>query len=141
MTLAAKEQELIDAARTVRDNAHAPYSRFHVGAALRCADGSIHVGVNVENSSYGQTICAERHAVGAAVAAGAKAGDVVEVAVVAEAAMPTPPCGACRQVLSEISRPNTTVVCFNLRDQKLARFILSDLLPNAFGAANIPDPT
>ncbi len=90
---------LIEAAEAVRACAHAPYSEFRVGAAVIDADGGVHVGCNVENASYGLSVCAERHAVAAAVAAGADG--LHAVAVVTDTAPPTPPCGACRQVLRE----------------------------------------
>ena len=86
------DAELLAAARAVRENAHAPYSRFTVGAAVRDEQGRVHVGCNVENASYGLTICAERNAVAAAVAAGARA--VRAVAVVTPTRPPGSPCGA-----------------------------------------------
>jgi cytidine deaminase len=101
------ELRLYEAARRAAGNAHAPYSRFAVGAALLPADGGEPVlGVNVENASYGLTSCAERNAVFAAVAAGRR--DFAAIAVHAEASS-APPCGACRQVLAEFA-PSMTVV-------------------------------
>jgi cytidine deaminase len=90
---------LVAAARQVREQAYAPASRFLVGAAVRSADGRVFVGCNVENASYGLTLCAERAAVCAAVAAGAR--ELVAVAIATDTVEPTPPCGACRQVLAE----------------------------------------
>jgi cytidine deaminase len=90
-------QPLIDAALAVRKNAYAPYSKFLVGAAVLTADGTMFIGTNVENASYGLTICAERIAAGAAVAAGHRT--ITAVAVATEAA--ASPCGACRQFLAE----------------------------------------
>ena len=90
---------LVAAAGSVRKRAHAPYSKFAVGAAILDGDGQIHLGCNVENASYGLSVCAERHAVGCAVAAGSSR--FVAIAVVADTTPPTSPCGACRQVLAE----------------------------------------
>ncbi len=99
---------LVAAARAVRRHAHAPYSRFAVGAAVVDEKGRVHVGCNVENASYGLTVCAERNAVAAAVAAGARA--VRAVAVVTPMRPPGTPCGACRQVLAELGEPATRVL-------------------------------
>jgi cytidine deaminase len=99
---------LVAAARAVRRRAHAPYSRFAVGAAVVDEKGRVHVGCNVENASYGLTVCAERNAVAAAVAAGARA--VRAVAVVTPTRPPGTPCGACRQVLAELGDADTRVL-------------------------------
>jgi len=121
---------LLQAARAVRRRAHAPYSRFRVGAAVLDDAGRIHVGCNVENASYGLTVCAERHAVAAAVAAGARA--IRAVAVVSDATPPAPPCGACRQVLAEHASPDTTVYLAGPRGASTAAHTLGALLPAAF---------
>jgi cytidine deaminase len=105
---AQSEKSLLAAARAVRRNAHAPYSRFLVGAAVADERGRIHVGCNVENASYGLTICAERNAVAAAVAAGARR--ITMVAVVTGSRPPASPCGACRQVLAELAGADTPVL-------------------------------
>ena len=117
-------EPLIEAAWQVRERAHAPYSKFHVGAAL-LADGQVFTGCNVENLSYGLTNCAERVAVGTAVAAGLR--NFEAVAVVADTAVPISPCGACRQVLAEFGDP---LVCLANRSERLV-FRLSELLPRA----------
>ena len=88
------DDELVDAAWSARENAHAPYSGFKVGAALLAADGRVFTGCNVENLSYGLTMCAERVAIGGAVAAGV--GEFAVIVVVAETGVPVSPCGACR---------------------------------------------
>ena len=120
---------LVRAARTVRRRAYAPYSRFRVGAAV-LAGGALHVGANVENASYGLTVCAERAAVAAAVAAGARRIDAVAVAT--GTAEPTPPCGACLQTLAELGRPDLPVVLAGARGARLDT-TLGALLPRGFG--------
>ena len=124
-------RELIAAARAVRARAWAPYSRFRVGAAV-LAGGAIHRGCNVENASYGLTVCAERNAVAAAVAAGARRIDAVAVA--SGTSPPTPPCGACLQVLAELGRRSTAVILLGARGARVET-TLGDLLPRAFGRA------
>ena len=114
---------LIEAAWQGRESAYAPYSKFAVGAALLASDGRIFIGCNVENISYGLTICAERVAVGAAVAAGVR--EFLGLVVVAESKVPISPCGACRQVLAEFGVP--LVMCVN-RTARL-EFSMADLLP------------
>ena len=116
---------LIEAAWSVREAAYAPYSKFTVGAALLAADGRVFTGCNVENISYGLTNCAERVAIGAAVAAGAR--EFLAVAVVADTGVPISPCGACRQVLAEFGVPR---VMLANRTERL-EFSLEALLPRA----------
>jgi cytidine deaminase len=99
-------KRLFEAAEIARRLAHAPYSKFQVGAAVLAADGSVHRGCNVENASYGMTMCAERNALARAVVEGQRP---VAVALVVDSRRPTPPCGACRQVLSELCAPETPV--------------------------------
>lgn len=94
-----QDRDLVAAACAVRLHSHSPYSRFRVGAALRCRSGRVFVGTNVENASFGLSICAERAAVCAAVAQGEK--EFAAIAICADGVAPTPPCGACRQVLLE----------------------------------------
>ena len=121
---------LIAAARAVRLNAHADFSHFLVGAALEAADGRVFTGCNVENATYGLTVCAERVAVFKAISEGCRA--FVRVAVVADTDAPTPPCGACRQILWEFGG-DLEVILANLTEQK-ARFSLAELLPHPFDA-------
>ena len=118
--------DLITAARTARESAYAPYSSFAVGAALLDADGRTFVGCNVENVSFGLTMCAERVAVGSAVAAGATNFDAI--AVVSDSAEPVVPCGACRQVLAEFS-PSLRVISATINGS-VTEFSLASLLPS-----------
>jgi cytidine deaminase len=120
-----ESEALIDAAWQTRERAYAPYSGFAVGAALLAADGRIFCGCNVENLSFGLTMCAERVAIGAAVAAGVR--DFVAMAVVADTAVPISPCGACRQVMAEFGVPK---VLLANRAGRL-EFTLEELLPRA----------
>lgn len=117
--------KLVAMAWQARENAYAPYSGFAVGAAVLGIDGRVFCGANVENLSYGLTMCAERVAVGAAVAAGVRG--IVRVAVVADSAVPISPCGACRQVLAEFGEPEL-VLASRL---EAVVFSLAELLPRA----------
>jgi cytidine deaminase len=99
---------LLEAAKRVREHAYAPYSGFRVGAAIQSDSGRVYVGANVENASYGATVCAERAAVAAMIAAGEKR--IVGVAVYAEGPELSMPCGMCRQVLVEFGKDATVVV-------------------------------
>lgn len=122
--------DLFAAARAVRDRAYAPYSGFRVGAALRCPDGSVHVGCNVENIAYPEGTCAEAGAIAAMIAAGGR--EIVEVWVLADAPEPVSPCGGCRQKLAEFAGPEATVVLAGPAGER-ARTTLGALLPGAFG--------
>lgn len=121
---------LIDAARRARENAHAAFSGFKVGAALETADGAIITGSNVENASYGLTMCAERVAMFKALSDGHRG--FVRIAIVANTESPTPPCGACRQILWEFGG-DLEIVLANLSEQK-GTYRLKDLLPLPFDA-------
>ena len=123
-------RDLIRQAIRARSSAHAPYSRFRVGAALRTRDGRVVTGCNVENASYGLTICAERNAVAAAVAAGHKTFSAL--AVVAEGTLPYP-CGACRQVLAEFCGDDFPVyIATASQPGKWLALRLGELLPCRF---------
>lgn len=124
------DEELIEAARTAARQAYAPYSDFAVGAALRFADGAIVTGGNVENASYGLSLCAETVAVAKAFAEGRRGG-LVAVAVAGAGGQPVTPCGRCRQVLNELATLGGTdprVLCAAAGETRL-----SGLLPQAFG--------
>ncbi|MBI2681378.1 MAG: cytidine deaminase [Candidatus Solibacter usitatus] len=122
---------LLDAARAARDNAHAPFSGFTVGAALEDAAGRIHTGCNVENATYGLTLCAERVAVFKAISEGAR--NFRRIAVVADTERLTPPCGACRQILWEFCG-NVPVLLGNLQGST-ETLQLADLFPRPFDAS------
>ncbi len=131
----SEDQLLIQAARTVRQNAYAPYSGYAVGAAVRTADGRVFAGCNVENASYGLSICAERAAVFSAIASGARR--------ITAVALCTPdggtPCGACRQVLLEFANdPQTCVVWVVKPDEIVGRYTLAELIPHGFHLRNAP---
>lgn len=127
-------QALIDAAAQVRQNAHAPYSNFQVGAAVRTASGRVFSGCNVENLAYPQGTCAEAGAIAAMVAAGER--EIVAVAVIAGGAEPVAPCGGCRQKLREFSRDDT-VVTMATTQGTTAQATLAELLPGAFSKAQM----
>jgi homotetrameric cytidine deaminase len=126
---------LVAAAREARDRAHAPYSRFHVGAALRAEDGSIHAGANVENSAYPQGQCAEASAIGVLVASGRR--HVVEAAVISDGEDVCVPCGGCRQRLREFMPLDATVHLLAERGAR-ATMTLEELLPRSFGPEYLP---
>ena len=124
------KDRLVAAARAARENAVAGFSGFKVGAALETADGSVITGCNVENATYGLTVCAERVAMFKALSEGHRA--FTSVAVVADTADPTPPCGACRQILWEFGG-DLEVFLANLTEHK-GTFRMKDLLPLPFDA-------
>lgn len=126
-----REKSLVAAACAVRARSHSPYSRFRVGAALLTAGGKVHLGTNVENASFGLSICAERTAVVRAVTDGDTA--FVAIAVCTDGPEPTPPCGACRQVLMEFA-PDAVVLMAGERgnDGPVLRMTVAELLPLAF---------
>lgn len=126
------KQKLVEAGVNARKRAYAPYSKFHVGAAVLTADGKIYEGANVENASYGATVCAERVAVFNAVSAGER--KLVAISVVGDEG--GAPCGMCRQVLSEWGM-NMLVIEVN-KDGKVVREVtLAEILPDAFTPANL----
>src|SRR5215470_1774159 len=120
---------LFKAASDARSNAYAPYSKLKIGAAVMTKDGEVFAGCNVENSSYGLSVCGERAAIFRAVAEGHK--DISAVAIIADTAAPPPPCGMCRQVMAELASPNLEIRARNLKGRE-QRYWLSRLLPNTF---------
>jgi cytidine deaminase len=140
---APERKALIAAARTAAAQAYAPYSKFHVGAALAFADGSVVTGANVENASYGLTLCAETVAAARAMSEGRRGG-LVAVAVFggkagADAPLaPVTPCGRCRQVLNELAQlGGTDPVVWCAGADEVLELRLSELLPHAFGPGNL----
>jgi len=124
--------ELVRQARAVQQHAYCPYSRFRVGAAIEAADGRVFVGCNVESASYGLTICAERMALGAAVAGGTRR--LARVVVATDAEPPASPCGACRQLLAEFGL-DLEVIAVGPKSER--RWTLADLLPDAFAKTSL----
>ena len=133
------DQELMDMAKKAAEYAYVPYSKFPVGAALECSDGTIFTGCNVENAAYGDTICAERTALFKAVSEGVREFDAIAIvgSKVGETnTLVTGPCGVCRQALYEFGGPELTVIMARSEDDYIVT-TLGDLLPYGFGPANL----
>ncbi|MFZ5826059.1 MAG: cytidine deaminase [Bacillota bacterium] len=128
------DERLIEAARSARERAYVPYSRFPVGAALLTEDGTLYSGCNIENASYGLTNCAERTAIFKAVSDGHQR--FTTIAVIADTADACSPCGACRQVMSEFG-PDAKVILTNLQGTTLVTTV-RELLPGAFTPMDLP---
>lgn len=126
-------KKLINAAKEAMQNSYAPYSNFRVGAALLCEDGSIYKGCNIENSSYGATICAERSAACAAVSNGHR--KYTAIAIISDAKVPTMPCGVCRQFLIEFG--DIDVICAASDEKNYKVYKLSELLAHSFDLKEI----
>ncbi|MEM8536608.1 MAG: cytidine deaminase [Pseudomonadota bacterium] len=131
MTDANDTEGLIAAARAVRENAHVPYSRFKVGAALRTPDGATYVGCNVENVAYPEGTCAEAGAIAAMVAGGAT--EIAELAVIADSPKPVSPCGGCRQKIAEFAGPDVKITMATT-DGLTLQTTVAELLPGSFDA-------
>jgi cytidine deaminase len=126
---------LFDAATKVRNHAHAPYSGFAVGAALRAEDGRIYIGCNVENAAYPSGTCAEQGAIAAMIASGAR--QIESIAIVADAGQAVTPCGACRQRIREFASATTQIHTGNLSGARQT-YRITDLLPDSFGPDHLP---
>jgi cytidine deaminase len=126
---------LIDNASEAMKKAYAPYSKFSVGCAVRGESGTVYQGCNVENASYGATICAERVAITQAIAQGEKT--IVELAVITSSAEPCMPCGLCLQVIAEFAKPQLKISSSSADKKKVAELQLSDLLPHSFNKASL----
>lgn len=123
------QKKLFDAAVSVQKRAHAPYSGAFIGASVLMADGKIFSGCNIENASYGGTVCAERVAIWKAVSEGSQ--QIREILVVSDAPSPWPPCGFCRQVIAEFATEETLVYTANLTGQ-MKTFTFKNLFPESF---------
>lgn len=128
--------ELIERAKQARELSYSPYSNFKVGAALLCKDGNVFIGTNVENSSYPLCMCAERNALYNAYMHGYKKEDFLALALCADTEEPCSPCGACRQVMSEIFPSNAPVYMSNLKGD-IKETTVSELLPFAFSEKDL----
>jgi cytidine deaminase len=127
----SRRDALIAAARSVQEMAYCPYSNYAVGAAVMAVNGEIFTGTNVENASYGLTVCAERNAIFAAVGAGAM--DFVAIAVVTPGEQPARPCGACRQVIAEFSQAENPIVVYSAGSgDEVVVETIEELLPGRF---------
>ena len=133
MRLIDNKSKLLNAARQVRDKAYAPYPGFKVGAAIVVEDGNIFTGCNVENASYGLTICAERNAMASLIASGNRL--PISIAIVAKDGELCPPCGACRQVLMEFN-PDLEII-LESGEKNYTSFKLSEILPQSFSAKDL----
>ena len=127
------DRKLIEMAAEVMANSYSPYSRFKVGAALECSDGSVFTGCNIENAAFGATMCAEAVAVASAVSAGKRA--FKRIAIISEGSAYCVPCGTCRQLLCEFS-PELEVLCARA-DGRYVSYPLSTLMPMVFGKSQL----
>ncbi len=127
-------EELVDAARLARPHAYAPYSHYHVGAAVRTKSGKVYTGCNIENAAYPTGLCAERVAIFKAVSEGER--ELVVLAVVTSNG--GSPCGACRQVFSEFAGDDAVIVLAPAQGDERKRFTLKEILPDRFGPQNLP---
>lgn len=135
---ALKTRELLDAAWKAVGQAYAPYSRFRVGAAILTTTGAVYSGCNVENASYGGTMCAERNAIAAAVVAGALApGGLLAVLVATPTSRAVAPCGICRQVIEEFAAPEARIMLSIEPDKVITTVRHRDLLPHSFGRSDL----
>jgi cytidine deaminase len=126
--------DLLTAAKAVRLKAYVPYSRFHVGAAIRSVEGNLHIGCNVENAAYPEGTCAEAGAIAAMIAAGDTR--IAEILVIANSTAPVPPCGGCRQKIAEFAGQDVVVTLCTTDGASLSMTV-ADLLPGVFTMAHM----
>lgn len=132
------DAELIRLAHQARKAAYAPYSGFRVGSALLTDSGEVYTGCNIENASYGASNCAERTAFFKAVSEGARRFQAIAVVGGKEGRTEScPPCGICRQVMTEFCNPDTFYILFEGKDKSVRKYLLRELLPESFGAGNL----
>ena len=129
-------EQIIEEAKKAREKAYAPYSNFKVGAVIECKDGKLFYGANVENASYGLTVCAERNAIFKAVIDGYRADDFVKICLITDSDTLASPCGACRQVISEFFNKDTPIIIATIKGEKLITNI-EELLPYGFSGGNL----
>ena len=129
-------RDLVEAAKAARANAHAPYSRFYVGAAMRDEKGQVFAGGNIENASYPQGWCAEPSAISALVMAGSRR--ITEVVVMGNGDTLCTPCGGCRQKIREFAAGGVKIHCCTESGDLIRSFTLDELLPYSFGPENLP---
>ena len=128
-------RDLIEAAKAARNKAHAPYSKFYVGAAMRDERGRIHGGANIENAAYPQGWCAECSAISHLIMAGGK--QIIEVAVLGNGDALCTPCGGCRQKIREFAKGDVKIHCCSEQGALIRTFTLDELLPASFGPENL----
>ena len=128
-------QDLVDVAKAARAKAHAPYSKFYVGAAMRDENGKIHGGCNIENAAYPQGWCAECSAISSLVMSGAK--HITEIAVMGNGDELCTPCGGCRQKIREFAKLDVKIHCCTESGKLIRSFTLDELLPASFGPENL----
>lgn len=129
------KQQLLEEAFKAMKNAYAPYSNYHVGSAVETKDGTIFLGANIENASYGATNCGERSAIFAAYSNGYRKDDIVAIAIVTDGPKVGAPCGICRQVLSELMNQDTPIYLSNGKEELDTD--MRELLPYSFGSEDL----
>jgi len=130
-----EQKEILELAFKAMDNAYAPYSNYHVGACVVCKDGKYFLGANIENASYGATICGERNAIFAAYSNGYRKDDIEVLAIVTDGGRVGAPCGVCRQVLAELINQDTPIILSN--GKEIIVKTIAELLPMQFNSEDL----